>query len=668
MTRWCLTMGLLILASAATWAAAEGTAPPSLFDPARHMRVSEVREGMTGYGLSVFKGTRIERFDVKVLSVLKNFNPKYDVVLIECHGANLEHTGAIAGMSGSPIYLKDDQGRERLIGAFAYGWPMMKDPVAGVQPIEYMLAIREGKSGAVSTVGGTPGVLKKATWSLDDARLDLRGTAVRASQATRLNSLAGEGRVPKLVPLATPLMTSGMSAKVLAEFSPVFSRMGWVPLQGGVGGASANSADAAKLEPGAAMGVPLITGDVEMTALGTCTEVIGDRVWGFGHQFNNEGPVALPMGSGQVHAVIANLNSSFKLGALTQLRGTLTADQVVGVAGRIGPAPAMVPMEIAIAYPDGSNNQTYRFNAAWHPKLTPLITAAAIQAVLAGTKELPQYHTLDYDLNLEFANGQTVKVNNRSVNTGAAELFFELGTPIMAAAENPFERVPLRKLTGTMNVTPEARDAKILSVNLPKTKYQPGETAKVFVTYRPFRGEEAVLPVDFEMPRDLSEGNYQLFVTDWDTYIEQEKVSRPFRFTAESAGEVFAVLKDIFSVRHNALYLRLMRQADGVAIGRTAMPKLPSSRRQVMLGAGLSNTTPFVSSTVKVVGTDVVMDGSAAFAITVSREAKVEGAGVKPAKPLEGKGGAPAATPKIEEKPKPAKPDTATGADAEPGK
>src|SRR5213595_3182116 len=91
----------------------------SLFDPARHMRVAEVKPGMTGYGLSVFKGTKIERFDVEVVSVLKNFNPKYDVVLIRCKGQNLEHTGAVAGMSGSPIFLKDEQGRERMVGAFA---------------------------------------------------------------------------------------------------------------------------------------------------------------------------------------------------------------------------------------------------------------------------------------------------------------------------------------------------------------------------------------------------------------------------------------------------------------------------------------------------------------------------------------------------------------------
>src|SRR5215218_6339907 len=116
---------------------------PTLFDPTRHMRVAEVKGGMKGYGLSVFKGTKIERFEVEVLSVLVNFNPKHDVVLVRCSGANLEHTGSIQGMSGSPVYLDDGTGKFRMIGAFAFGWPLMKDPVGGVQPIEYMLQLHE---------------------------------------------------------------------------------------------------------------------------------------------------------------------------------------------------------------------------------------------------------------------------------------------------------------------------------------------------------------------------------------------------------------------------------------------------------------------------------------------------------------------------------------------
>src|SRR5580704_7615204 len=113
----------------------------SLFDPVRHMHLSEVKAGMKGYGLSVFSGTKIEKFDVEVVDVIKNFNPKYDAILIRCPQEFLNHTGPIAGMSGSPIYLYDSAGNPKMAGAFAYGWPFAKDCIAGVQPIEYMLQL-----------------------------------------------------------------------------------------------------------------------------------------------------------------------------------------------------------------------------------------------------------------------------------------------------------------------------------------------------------------------------------------------------------------------------------------------------------------------------------------------------------------------------------------------
>jgi hypothetical protein len=113
----------------------------SLFDPARHMHISEIKPGMKGYGLTVFRGTKIEKFDVVVVDIIKNFNPKYDVILIRCPQEFLKDTGPIEGMSGSPIFLYDDSGRARMAGAFAYGWAFSKDCLAGAQPIQYMLQL-----------------------------------------------------------------------------------------------------------------------------------------------------------------------------------------------------------------------------------------------------------------------------------------------------------------------------------------------------------------------------------------------------------------------------------------------------------------------------------------------------------------------------------------------
>ena len=106
--------------------------------------------------------------------------------------------------------------------------------------------------------------------------------------------------------------------------------------------------------------------------------------------------------------------------------------------------------------------------------------------------------------------------------------------------------------------------------------------------------------------------------------MQDEQTTEPFRFTAEKAADVFDVLKDMAGIRHNALYVRLIRQPDGVAIGRTAMPQLPASRRQILLGGGRSNITPFVSSTVKIIPTDRVMAGSAEFQLTIETKNKVE--------------------------------------------
>ncbi|MCL2330096.1 MAG: hypothetical protein FWC56_02215, partial [Phycisphaerae bacterium] len=113
-------------------------------DSSRYMAPSEIKPGMKGTGRTVMSGTKIETFNFEVISVVSNaFYAKQDVILVRCSGLNLEHSGIIAGMSGSPCYIVDEQGHERMIGAVAYGWAFNKDPICGVQPITQMLQVAE---------------------------------------------------------------------------------------------------------------------------------------------------------------------------------------------------------------------------------------------------------------------------------------------------------------------------------------------------------------------------------------------------------------------------------------------------------------------------------------------------------------------------------------------
>src|SRR3954468_8705811 len=124
-------------ASASAAASPSATAPVTIAPP-KHvsiMPISEVRAGMKGYGLTVFQGLKPERFDIRVISVLHNFLPKQDIILVQSDDPRLIHSGIVAGMSGSPIYIEG-----RLAGALSYGWHFAKDPIAGVTPIETMMA------------------------------------------------------------------------------------------------------------------------------------------------------------------------------------------------------------------------------------------------------------------------------------------------------------------------------------------------------------------------------------------------------------------------------------------------------------------------------------------------------------------------------------------------
>ena len=98
------------------------------------MPVSEIKTGMKGYGLTVFRGTEPERFDVEVLGVIRQFRPHQDLVLIKTSHPRLEIAKVVAGMSGSPIFLNN-----KMIGAYAYGWQFGSEPIAGVTPIQSML-------------------------------------------------------------------------------------------------------------------------------------------------------------------------------------------------------------------------------------------------------------------------------------------------------------------------------------------------------------------------------------------------------------------------------------------------------------------------------------------------------------------------------------------------
>src|SRR6201987_507964 len=123
--------------------------------------VSQIHTGMRGVAYTVFEGAKPEPMDVEDLGVLKNMNgPKGDIILVRLHGPEVEYTGVVAGMSGSPVYFEG-----KLAGALAFRiGEFSKEPIAGVTPIADMLEINAfDKSPSGITDASNAGSITAAT-------------------------------------------------------------------------------------------------------------------------------------------------------------------------------------------------------------------------------------------------------------------------------------------------------------------------------------------------------------------------------------------------------------------------------------------------------------------------------------------------------------------------
>jgi len=235
------------------------------------------KTGMRGIGKTVFEGTRIEEFQVEILSVDKNGNgPKSDIIWALCSGDPLDETGILRGMSGSPIYING-----RLIGAVAYAFSFIKKPIAGVTPIVDMLGIFEDEQNASSTEHSELTDMlfpEQASGMFYGQQID----ETRSEEQSNIPIPEAMDIFTSPVPIQMPVTMSGFHPRAISEMSPLLKQFGMVPVQGGGASSQADSEDI-PLEPGAVFGVQFVRGDMSAFASGTVTYIDGDRVLAFGH-------------------------------------------------------------------------------------------------------------------------------------------------------------------------------------------------------------------------------------------------------------------------------------------------------------------------------------------------------------------------------------------------
>ncbi|MBI2930111.1 MAG: hypothetical protein HYY16_00545 [Planctomycetes bacterium] len=433
--------------------------------------VSDVRPGMKGYGLSVFSGTKIEKFDVEVVSVLKKFMGDRDIILVRVGHPVTDHANIIAGMSGSPVYFDG-----RLAGALSmYFTSFQKDPLAGVTPIEYMIADRDHP------------------WENEDAILP-----------PRLKD--GPYQVCR-----TPLFFSGLPPAAFGDVKQVLEARGFQVLAGSAG--QVDLAQDIALEPGAAVGVALLRGDIDATGIGTVTHVSGNDVLIFGHSMDMGGQVELPMTTAYVHTVIASDAGSFKMGAAVKPVGALLRDRITSVSGVLGKEAPMTPMTVEVENAQTHFKKTFRFEVARHPFYMPYLVAQLPNwCLLLSEAGEGKDQTIRYELRLKFEGMEPVELKDAQVSGqtqfgrgGMMETIFQL-------LGNPFRKVRLERADIKLSVVHRRASATVDAVWVQARQVKPGDTLRLTVRLRPYNKDPFQESLEIPLPRTLPEGEYDLAV------------------------------------------------------------------------------------------------------------------------------------------------------------
>jgi hypothetical protein len=411
--------------------------------------LKDVHAGMHGVGRTVFQGERIEEFQVEILGVLENLGPHQTIVLARLSGGPLAETGVLQGMSGSPVYING-----KLLGAVALGFPFSKEPIAGIQPIENMVA------------DATFGVGEK-----------------RAALPARLAASANE-----LTNLPVAVSFSGFSATTLETYTRRFSELGF-RLQQGVT-PKEKAAAVSEIVPGSMISVGLITGDMNMTADGTVTYVDGKRIYAFGHRFLDAGSVELPFAHSEVIVSIPTLNSSFKLSAPHEWVGTIVSDRSTAVAGEIGRSPHTVPLTITVNSTT-TGNHSYHMQVANDRLLTPFLS----QTAGAGT--------LRIEGRAEFENGLPALVMRDvyvSDNALAQQAVASAIVPLSFVVGGGFADLKMKSLTFTITQLDSKHQLRLSQAWVSAHEARAGDTVTITALLAGENGYETARSAQFKIP------------------------------------------------------------------------------------------------------------------------------------------------------------------------
>jgi len=440
--------------------------------------IQSIRRNMEGIGKSVFYGTRIENFSVEVLDVVigKDINQSYIVVKVT--DEKIKKMGGIsAGMSGSPIFFSG-----KLAGALAYSWETKDNLIGVVTPIEAMLKLWEN-------IPESSTVLQVAPSSV----IFTIGLSERAGK--RLEE-----------------KTSFFSRKIVSLPATLYSQR--------------SNIQSVEIQPGSAIGVQLIHGDVDVVSLGTVTWRDDNKILAFGHPFLHQGKVNYFLSSMYVNFSLEGKDFPFKVGTPIQPIGIVDEDRSAGIAGRLGVIPKAIKADIEIGNETGilsQNNFEIIQDENVVVEFFPEIILNSIDQALDSQRPGSVKVNLSIDGNEFYFQDEFFWVSKIDISSYTSN---NLGKILEDIFKNPFQPIKAEKISIKIIFIPDIREATFRNLFLP-VDVKRGNDLKGRIDLNLYRQDIRSLDFGLFVPRDFVPGEAEVVVRGMSWSDENIQSSSP---------------------------------------------------------------------------------------------------------------------------------------------
>ncbi len=528
--------------------------------------VHELQPGMKGEVWTVFKGRDPEPFGVQVTGILRNaLGPGKNMILCELTDPRVQAMGAVAGMSGSPLYIEG-----KLAGVLSYQIQRFETVrYAGFTPISDMLE--------VSTL--------PATNNNGFVPIPIPVKGGRDTRATEVASTPFRAMTPAFA-------VGGLAPNVAAALEPQFSALGLnVTALGGNDGGGDTALTEAKpetgsqtsLRPGDVVAVALATGDISLAGTGTVSYVDGSHILAFGHPMMSLGATELPMASAEIVTILPSQYNSIKVSNTGGIIGSFSQDRLSGIYGELGRKPVMVPVEVT--FPGRINRRALHFSVVRNEQVLPSIAAAGLAQAVMGSNESGLARGFQVTTTVEFPGLSPVVLRQiyagpQGFNQGLSEFVGNLSLWLF----NPYERVFPDRIRFSVESTPEIPQGVVEQLQVSRAEAAPGEHLDVTVGWRGFQREALSELTGLTIPREWAGKDLEIVLTTGPGLDELTGRSHMVQVAQlRSFEEYISALRDFRLT--DGLYLAVVEKSRLFSDQRSTTQDMPGSLSRIATSA-----------------------------------------------------------------------------------